>query len=407
MNCQEKDYTKKFINPILVDSTLYQPYSSELVSTEPYSYNHYRTIKNNISEIKIYNRFNSYAKDSIIYEKDTLYLNYKLIFDTSKKLKNITKNNTSTDFYYNNKGNIIKTITIKEDDEDRKYTIKDIKEFKYDENGNLLSSYNYEINKSGYEFRHYKLYDYKLENNMIVVNEKVLNKFHNYYNEKNTYFYDKNERLIKSIISGEEVLARGRVITSTRKYFYDNMEFPSKITRVNMVATTDNSEDNREYEYDKKGRLTKKTELMKNGLGIIISEEKNSYTYDDAKNEIVYEEFYKSLNDIQYKKYKRSFDTLGNIISEENFPNIRIKEDLKSYTNLTYKFDKENNWIYRRYYNRLEVPEEYKENYNPDDEPTVRILKYNKFESQNIFLEDFKAQEFLNSILIEKNFKID
>ncbi len=132
MNCQEKDYTKKFINPILVDSTLYQPYSSELVSTEPYSYNHYRTIKNNISEIKIYNRFNSYAKDSIIYEKDTLYLNYKLIFDTSKKLKNITKNNTSTDFYYNNKGNIIKTITIKEDDEDRKYTIKDIKEFKYD-----------------------------------------------------------------------------------------------------------------------------------------------------------------------------------------------------------------------------------------------------------------------------------
>ncbi|MGE6396846.1 hypothetical protein ACLB9Y_00215 [Chryseobacterium scophthalmum] len=363
-----------------------------------------------IASAKIYENIID-EKGKSVYSDYPEHLLSEVFFTKSGKLSSYENVNRKSKFIviYNSK-NLVNFYIRHEFDNIMKEEKIEITEYKYDGNGNLISEYKYKKKPEGFELWHYTEYKYSFENGNIIVQKNLLEKFANYYFNKSKLTFDSKKRLIKEENYSQNVLARGREITSEENYYYENSKFPAKVTKIQSVATTDGSSQTETFQYDQYGNLIEYVEATK--PEIYITTKKNNYL---AKNKIESINEHKTLKSYQAMGVQVDPDEQRDhtIVTSDDMGNILLKENVKNkseknYLSYKYIFDNHKNWIEKLVKEHTYIPKEY---LNED----VREDAYIKYRRE-INYSDFKesiplkkidldaAEKFKNEILEQQKF---
>ncbi len=395
-----------YIPPAKLDSML----------NEKFLLNNFYTSDNEQKEFSFYTPVAS-AKvyENIIDEKgNSIYPDYpehllsEIFFTKSGKLssyENLNRKNKFTVIY--NSKNLVNFYIRQEFDNILKEEKNEITEYKYDDNGNLTSEYKYQKNPKGFELWHYAEYKYSTENGNIYVQKNLLEKFATYYFNKSKLTFDSGKRLIKKEDYSQNVLARGRVITSEKNYYYENSSFPGKVTRIESIATTDRSSEKETFKYDQYGNLISYVQTTKPET--YITTKKNNYL---AKNKIEYISEHKTMKSYQimgaqidpdeHKDHEIiTSDDMGNILLKENVKN----KSKKNYFSYKYLFDSHKNWTEKLVKEHTYIPKEYLNEDVKEDSYIKyrREINYSDFkESIPLKKTDLEAAEMFRKEILKR-----
>lgn len=419
-SCQQK---KDDNTPFKTEETSFNGYippaKLDSMLNEKFLLNSFYTSDNEQKEFSFYSPVAS-AKiyENIIDEKGkSIYPDYpehllsEIFFTKSGKLSSYENMNRKNKFavIYNSK-NLVNFYIRHEFDNIMKEEKNEITEYKYDDNGNLISEYKYKKKPEGFELWHYAEYKYSIENGNIIVQKNLLEKFATYYFNKSKLTFDSRKRLIKKENYSQNVLARGREITSEENYYYENSNFPAKVTKIHSVATTDGSSQTKTFQYDQYGNLidyvlTTKPETY-------ITTKKNKYL---AKNKIEHINEHKTLKSYQMMGVQIDPDEQKDheIITSDEMGNILLKENVKNkseknYFSYNYIFDSHNNWIEKLVREHTYIPKEYLN----EDVKEDSYIKYRREINYSNFKESIPlkktdldaAEKFRKEILEQQKF---
>ncbi|AYN01175.1 hypothetical protein [Chryseobacterium sp. 3008163] len=412
--CQQKNTTvsietkenfSEYIPPVKLDSLL----------DEKYLLNKYYALENRQKEFSFYTPISS-AKtyENFIDEKGNLtYPDYpehilsEIYFTKAGKLSSFenVKDDKKLTVIYNDK-NLVHYYIKYEKDSYSKEDIENITEYKYDDKGNIVSTFNYKKTKTALDFWHYTEYKYLVENGNVVVWKNRLEKFARYYFNQEKITFDNKKRIIKKESLTQNVLAGGREIKSEENYFYENPNFPEKITKQTSIAKTDNSSNLETYEYDKDGNLTNYSYSDNPATTIIVNN--NKYI---SKNKIEKTSEFKTLKDYKIGNVTMTsddrnehiiitYDNFGNILQEENIKNISEKK----YISNIYKFDAKNNWIEKLVKEHTYIPKEYLNEDIKEDGYTKyrREINYSDFKEKTMNNINYKEAEVFKKKILEQ-----
>lgn len=398
-----------YIPPAKLDSMLNEKFllnSFYTSDNEQKEFSFYTTV----ASAKIYQNVID-EKGKSIYPDNPEHLLSEIFFTKSGKLSSYENVNLKNKFtvIYNNK-NLVNFYIRHEVDDIMKEEKDEITEYKYDDNGNLISEYKYIKKPEGFELWHYAEYKYSIENGNIIVQKKLLEKFANYYFNKSKLTFDSKKRLIKKENYSQNVLARGREITSEENYYYENSNFREKITKIESIATTDGSSQTEIFQYDKHGNLINYVLTTKPEAYITLK--KNNYL---TKNKIEYINEHKTLKSYQMMGVQVDPDEQKDheIITSDDMGNILLKENVKNkseknYFSYKYIFDSHNNWIEKLVKAHSYIPKEYLNEDVKEDSYIKyrREINYSNFK-EGIPIEKIDldaAEKFRKEILVQKKF---
>lgn len=401
----EGNAINEYIPPVKLDSMLNEKY---LLNTYYISENQQKEFNfySPIASAKIYENVID-EKGKPIYPDYPEHLLSEIFFTKFGKLssfENINHKKKLTVIY--NDKNLVSFYIKHEVDDYSKGEKDDITEYKYDDKGNLINTFNYKKTKKGLDFWSYTEYKYSMENGNIIILKNRLEKFATYYFNKSKLIFDTQKRLIKKENYSQNVLARGREITSEENYFYENSSFPEKITKIQTVATTDNSSQTETFQYNKQGNLI--NYLLTTQPETYITSKKNNYL---EKNKIEYISEHRTLKSYQIMGAQIDPDQQKDheIITSDDLGNILIKENLKNkseknYISSTYIFDKLKNWTEKLVKEHTYIPKEYLNEDVSEDAYTKyrREINYTDFKDRNIKMIDLESAEKFKKEVLEK-----
>jgi len=400
---------KLLIDPIKIDSLLDQKflisiYFSSSQKDKEFEFN------TPISSAKIYQ---IYAEDNPdIQEKNDDDIISKINFNNLGKLNSFENfvDNKKIIIIYSDKMKINYIIYhVKDEFNNEEYD--DIYNYKYYENGNLKTKYEYRLNnRNEYDLLKYSEFHYSSENSKTIVDEFCLTTIN--FEKKRMYFNSLGQ--LEAVSEHKKAIIKNFESKIFIEYHYGIGNLQKKLKKEiykvkNINPEYDIDEINAtEFLYDNIGREIEKKETSNNEVWLL------QRIFNDKENTILEETKKLNLNvksgvfqTLKIRYCKKMFDDFGNVIYLKEFED---KETDTGFYN-TYEFDSKNNWIkkiVKNHFDKIDLHKDDQKNSESLDDYSVLWREINYSDYESLFtpnmIDEKSSKDFLNSKLQETKF---